>query len=107
MTKTIQGLDLRLISLGRSINTEALNASGQKQYSDPTNSTTFFIPNDKEILNIFINAVSVLWSNNYALPMSLNFREQSASCFVLSRQKHYVGMVVYISWLHTCLCVWM
>ena len=27
--------------------------------------------------------------------------------FVLSRQKLYVGMVVYISWLHSCLCVWM
>ena len=26
-------------------------------------------------------------------------------CFVLSRQKPYVGMVVYISWLHSCLCV--
>ena len=28
-------------------------------------------------------------------------------CFVLTRQKLYVGMVVYISWLHSCLCVWM
>ena len=26
--------------------------------------------------------------------------------FVLSRQKLYVGMVVCISWLHSCLCVW-
>ena len=26
-------------------------------------------------------------------------------CFV--RAKNYVGMVVYISWLHSCLCVWM
>ena len=26
-------------------------------------------------------------------------------CFVLSRQKLYVGMVVCISWLHSCLCV--
>ena len=26
-------------------------------------------------------------------------------CFV--QAKHYVGMVVYISWLHSCLCVWM
>ena len=25
-------------------------------------------------------------------------------CFV---QKLYVGMVVYISWLHSCMCVWM
>ena len=25
----------------------------------------------------------------------------------LSRQKLYVGMDVYISWLHSCLCVWM
>ena len=39
--------------------------------------------------------------------------EQSASCldlvrgcFVLSRQKLYVGMVVSISWLHSYLCVW-
>ena len=28
-------------------------------------------------------------------------------CFVLSRQKLPVGIVVYISWLHSCLCVWM
>ena len=26
-------------------------------------------------------------------------------CFVLFRQKHYVGMVVCISWLHSYLCV--
>ena len=26
-------------------------------------------------------------------------------CFVLSRQQLYVGMVVCISWLHSCLCV--
>ena len=26
-------------------------------------------------------------------------------CFVLSRQKLYICMVVYISWLHSCLCV--
>ena len=26
-------------------------------------------------------------------------------CFV--QAKTYVGMVVYISWLHACLCVWM
>ena len=26
-------------------------------------------------------------------------------CFVLVRQKLYVGMVVCISWLHSCLCV--
>ena len=25
----------------------------------------------------------------------------------LSRQKLYVGIVVCISWLHSCLCVWM
>ena len=28
-------------------------------------------------------------------------------CFVLFRQKLYVGMVVCISWLHSYLCVWM
>ena len=28
-------------------------------------------------------------------------------CFVLSRQKLFVGMVVCISWLHSYLCVWM
>ena len=28
-------------------------------------------------------------------------------CFLLSRQKLYVGMVVCISWLHSYLCVWM
>ena len=28
-------------------------------------------------------------------------------CFVLSRQKLCVGMVVCISWLHSYLCVWM
>ena len=28
-------------------------------------------------------------------------------CFVLSRQKLYVGMVVCISWLHSYLCLWM
>ena len=27
------------------------------------------------------------------------------ACYVLSRQKHYVGMVVCISLLHSCLCV--
>ena len=27
-------------------------------------------------------------------------------CFVLSRQKLCVGMVVCISWLHSYLCVW-
>ena len=32
----------------------------------------------------------------------------SKSCFVLSRQKLYVGMVVCIYWLHySYLCVWM
>ena len=29
----------------------------------------------------------------------------SGDCLVLSRQKLYVGMVVCISWLHSCLCV--
>ena len=29
----------------------------------------------------------------------------SVDCFVLSRQNLYVGMVVCISWLHSCLCV--
>ena len=29
----------------------------------------------------------------------------SVRFFVLSRQKLYVGMVVCISWLHSCLCV--
>ena len=29
----------------------------------------------------------------------------SMNCFVLSRQKLYVGMVVCISGLHSCLCV--
>ena len=29
----------------------------------------------------------------------------SGDCFVLSRQKYYVGKVVCISWLHSCLCV--
>ena len=28
-------------------------------------------------------------------------------CFVLSRQKLCVGMVVCISWLHSYLCVWL
>ena len=28
-------------------------------------------------------------------------------CFILSRQKLCVGMVVCISWLHSYLCVWM
>ena len=28
-------------------------------------------------------------------------------CFVLSKQKLYVCMVVCISWLHSCLCVYM
>ena len=31
----------------------------------------------------------------------------SKFCFVLSRQKLCVGMVVCISWLHSYLCVWM
>ena len=31
----------------------------------------------------------------------------SVGLFVLSRQKLNVGMVVCISWLHSCLCVWM
>ena len=31
----------------------------------------------------------------------------SAGSGVLSRQKLCVGMVVYISWLHSYLCVWM
>ena len=31
----------------------------------------------------------------------------SKSCFVLSRQKLYVGMVVCISCLNSYLCVWM
>ena len=31
----------------------------------------------------------------------------SMRLFFLSRQDLYVGMVVYISWLHSCLCVWM
>ena len=32
-------------------------------------------------------------------------RVQVRGCFVLSRQKLYVGMVVCISLLHSCLCV--
>ena len=28
-------------------------------------------------------------------------------CFVLSRQKLYVGMVVFIFWLHSFMCVYM
>ena len=28
-------------------------------------------------------------------------------CFVLSRKKLYVGIIVCISWLHSYLCVWM
>ena len=31
----------------------------------------------------------------------------SMRCFVLSRQNLYVGMAVYISWLYSCLCMWM
>ena len=31
----------------------------------------------------------------------------SKGCFVLSRQKLYVGMIVCIYWLHSYLCVWM
>ena len=31
----------------------------------------------------------------------------SMRLFVLSRQKLYVGMVAYISWMHSCLCVCM
>ena len=31
----------------------------------------------------------------------------SKSSFALSRQELYVGMVVCISWLHSCLCMWM
>ena len=34
-------------------------------------------------------------------------RDLVRGCFVLSRQKLYVGMVVCISWLHSYLCVWM
>ena len=30
-----------------------------------------------------------------------------SGCFVLSRQKLCVGMVVCISWMHSYLCVWM
>ena len=29
----------------------------------------------------------------------------SVMCFVLSRQKRYVDMVVCISYMHSCLCV--
>ena len=35
------------------------------------------------------------------------FLDLVRGCFVLSRQKLYVGMVVCISWLHSYLCVWM
>ena len=28
-----------------------------------------------------------------------------SDCFVFARQKLYLGMVVCISWLHSCLCV--
>ena len=31
----------------------------------------------------------------------------SVRLFGLSRQELYVGMVVCISWLHSCWCVWM
>ena len=31
----------------------------------------------------------------------------SMRLFCLSRKKLYVGMVVYIYWPHSCLCVWM
>ena len=31
----------------------------------------------------------------------------SMRLFCFSRQKLYVGMVVYVPWLHSCLCVWM
>ena len=38
---------------------------------------------------------------------ALLFIVGSRGCFVLSRQKLCVGMVVCISWLHSYLCVWM
>ena len=31
----------------------------------------------------------------------------SMRLFCFAQQKLYVGMVVYIYWLHSCLCVWM
>ena len=42
-----------------------------------------------------MNRVQVVW---FGFSMRL---------FVLSRQKLYIGMVVCISWLHSCLCAFM
>ena len=50
-------------------------------------------------------AVLLILRSRLLLYSATVWSEQSASCFVLSRQKLYVCMVVYVSWLHSCLCV--
>ena len=53
----------------------------------------------------------ISWSSSYILQglewtdCKLFCLDLMWDCFVLSRQKLYVSMVVCISWLHSCLCV--
>ena len=62
------------------------------------------------------SAVLFILRSHIALIFRRVWSEESASCFVLdlvryyyvfSRQKLYLGMVVCISWLNSCLYVWM
>ena len=43
----------------------------------------------------------------YSAGYGVNRVDLVRGCFVLSRRKLYVCMVVCISWLHSYLCVWM
>ena len=47
----------------------------------------------------------MLWIG--VLYVSFGSKESMKFFLLLTRQKLYVGMVVCISWLHSCLCVWM
>ena len=51
-----------------------------------------------------VNRVQVVLSG---ISKRLFCLELVRGCFVLSRQKLYVGMVVCIYWLHSYMCAWM
>ena len=60
-----------------------------------------------ELLCIFRSRLLVYSARSGVNRVQVVLSGFSVRCFVLSRQKLSVGMVVYISCLHSCLCVWM
>ena len=57
------------------------------------------------VLFIFSSRLLVYSAGSGVNRVQVVYLDLVCDCFVLSRQKISVGMVVYISWLHSC--VWM